>query len=172
VNKNGLVLDYPTDGTRPHAVISAGSNTYGYDDNGQRYSSWYPTNGWSPRGNETGLFDENGNPLKAADLDGYAIITRKTLTDCGIKLSCIGAYMTHEATHSWIEYHVEHTPGAKFDDAHEYLEEMAADQAALKIGNVAAISKHLKVQTDKCINEFGESDCSNPLSLVADAYGY
>ncbi|MBV6396861.1 MAG: hypothetical protein HFACDABA_02463 [Anaerolineales bacterium] len=35
--KNGLVLDYPAaNGARPHAVTSAGSNTYGYDANGNQ----------------------------------------------------------------------------------------------------------------------------------------
>ena len=37
VNKNGLVLNYPSpNGARPHAVTSAGSNTYGYDANGNQ----------------------------------------------------------------------------------------------------------------------------------------
>ncbi|MBV6395160.1 MAG: hypothetical protein HFACDABA_00731 [Anaerolineales bacterium] len=37
VNKNELVLNYPAaNGARPHAVTSAGSNTYGYDANGNQ----------------------------------------------------------------------------------------------------------------------------------------
>ncbi|MBV6395162.1 MAG: hypothetical protein HFACDABA_00733 [Anaerolineales bacterium] len=37
VNKNGLILNYPApNGARPHAVSSAGNNTYGYDDNGNQ----------------------------------------------------------------------------------------------------------------------------------------
>ena len=37
VDKNGLVLDYPDpDEAHPHAVTSAGSNTYGYDANGNQ----------------------------------------------------------------------------------------------------------------------------------------
>lgn len=142
------------------------------DEDGNVLIWWSPANGWSPRGDETDLYDENGVRLNAKSLDNYSIITRKTLEECGLNLSCIGAYMAHEAVHSRIEYHVEHTPGAKFDDTHEYLEEMVANQAALKIGNVTAISNNLANETRACIREFGESACSNPLLLVADAYGY
>jgi YD repeat-containing protein len=39
MNKNGLVLNYPAaNAARPHAVTSAGNNTYGYDDNGNQTS--------------------------------------------------------------------------------------------------------------------------------------